>query len=134
MADRLEESLGKSKDNPKLDRDEVVRVIKYIRHHGETGHLDYPKFSLMGLPLGSDSIESAIRRVINLRMKNNGTFWRLPKAECILVLRASILSGRWDEDRKRIKQSMQASRKQAKPPLIESTSRKSDARKALAKT
>ena len=27
MADRLEQSLGKSKDNPKLDRDEVVRVI-----------------------------------------------------------------------------------------------------------
>lgn len=134
VADRLEQSLGKSKDNPKLDRDEVVRVIKYIRHHGEAGHLDYPKFSLMGLPLGSGSIESAIRRVINLRMKNNGTFWRLPKAECILVLRASILSGRWDEDRKRIKLFMQVNRKQAKPPLVESASRKSDERKVLAKT
>ena len=99
-----------------------------VREHGEAGHLDYPKFSLMGLPLGCGSIESAIRRVINLRMKSNGTFWRLPKAERILVLRASILSGRWDEDRERVKRGMQKNRKLAMPPIRESNLSKTDAR------
>ena len=117
-----------------LDRGEVLRVIRYIRQHGEAGHLDYPKYSLMGLPLGSGSIESAIRRVINLRMKSNGTFWRLPKAERILVLRASILSGRWDQDRERVKRGMQKSRKLAMPPIRESNLSKTDARLAPLET
>ncbi len=48
--------------------------------------------------------------LISLRNQvHNGTFWRVPKAERILVLRASILSGRWDEDRERIKRGMQKS-------------------------
>jgi hypothetical protein len=128
VAKVLETKLELSSRNLGLDRDEVQRVIRYIRQHGEAGHLDYPKYSLMGLPLGSGSIESAIRRVINLRMKSNGTFWRVPKAERILVLRASILSGRWDEDRARIKRAMQKSRKLAMPPIRESTYAKTDAR------
>ena len=132
VADKLEASIepttGSCSSNTGLDRDEVLRVIRYLRQHGEAGHLDYPMFSLMGLPLGSGSIESAIRRVINLRMKGNGIFWRIPKAECILVLRSSILSGRWDEDRKRIKLAMQKDRRLAMPPIRETTSAKSDAR------
>lgn len=134
VTDILQKTLGASGDNPKLDRDEIDRVIRYIKQHGEAGHLDYPKFALMGLPMGSGSIESAIRRVVNLRMKNNGTFWRLSKAECILVLRSSILSGRWDEDRKRIKLEMQRNRKLSKPPLRESVPSKSDAKKKRSKT
>ncbi|MCY3011516.1 MAG: hypothetical protein NTY42_17045 [Planctomycetota bacterium] len=134
VSDTLRKALDLSQDNPRLDRDEVVRVINYIRQHGEAGHLDYPKFSLMGLPMGSGAIESAIRRVVNLRMKNNGTFWRVSKAECILVLRSSILSGRWDEDRKRTKLAMQRNRKLSMPPVRESAPSKSDARNNLSKS
>ena len=75
-----------------------------------------------------------IRRVINLRMKSNGTFWRVTKAERILVLRASILSGRWDEDRERVKRGMQKSRKLAMPPIRESNLSKTDARMAPMET
>jgi hypothetical protein len=82
----------------------------------------------------SGSIESAIRRVINLRMKSSGTFWRIPKAERILVLRSSILSGRWDHDRERVKRGMQTSRKLAMPPIRESTLAKMDARLAPMET
>ncbi len=134
VSDTLQKALDLSQDNPRLDRDEVVRVINYIRQHGEAGHLDYPKFSLMGLPMVSGAIESAIRRVVNLRMKNNGTFWRVSKAECILVLRSSILSGRWDEDRKRTKLAMQRNRKLSMPPVRESAPSKSDARNNLSKS
>lgn len=128
VAEALNAALQTSETNVGLDRNEVLRVIRYIEQHGEAGHLDYPKFSLMGLPLGSGSIESAIRRVVNLRMKGNGTFWRVSKAERILVLRSSILSGRWDEDRQRVKIAMQQNQKLAMPTIRETTVSITDAK------
>lgn len=129
----LEQAFETISSNANQDLGEVKRIINYLRSHGEAGHMDYSKYSFMGLPLGSGSIESAIRRVVNLRMKNNGTFWRVNKAECILTLRASILSGRWDEDRDRIKLGMRGNRKLSKPPVEESKKSKSDERKKMAK-
>jgi hypothetical protein len=37
--------------------------------------LDYIHFRRRGVPLGSGAIESAIRRVINLRLKGNSISW-----------------------------------------------------------
>jgi hypothetical protein len=48
------------------------------------------------VPCGSGCVESAIRRVINLRLKAPGTFWTPEMAECFLFLRSQLLSGRWD--------------------------------------
>ncbi len=126
--------LSQAEDLSSADRSEIKRVIEYIRSHGEARRLDYPKFKLMGLPLGSGSIESAIRRVINLRMKNSGTFWRIQKAEKILTIRSSILSGRWDDDRTAVKYEMKRNRKQALPKLDESPRLKSDARQKTQKS
>ena len=117
-----------------MDQGEFNRVLNYIKQHGEAGHLDYPKYSIMGLPLGNGSIESAIRRVVNLRMKGNGIFWRLRKAEIILALRSSILSGRWDEDRHRVKEAMKYNGKLSLPPLTETPISKSDAKLAEMET
>jgi hypothetical protein len=44
----------------------------------------------------SGCVESAIRRVINLRLKAPGTFWTQDMAEYFLFLRSQLLSGRWD--------------------------------------
>jgi hypothetical protein len=41
-------------------------------------------------------VESAIRRVINLRLKAPGTFWTAEMGECFLFLRSQLLSGRWE--------------------------------------
>ena len=71
--------------------------IAYLRKHGEAGRLQYPTFRKLGLPLGSGAIESSIRRVINLRLKNNGMFWREEHAEEMLQVRAQVISKRWDE-------------------------------------
>jgi hypothetical protein len=131
---KLADRLSKATDLSKVDRNEVNQVINHLQAHGEAGRLDYPKFKLMGLPLGSGSIESAIRRVVNLRMKNNGTFWRIRKAEKMLAVRASILSRRWDADRTEAKREMKLNRKQAMPNVDESPRPKSDARQKLRKT
>ena len=109
---------------------ETRRVIEYLRSHGERGHLNYSTFRVMGLPLGSGSIESAIRRVVNLRMKGNGIFWKEQRAEEMLMLRATILSDRWDENRLRAKRALQTNGKLSLPAYL---SPKSDAQPTTSK-
>jgi hypothetical protein len=48
------------------------------------------------LPIGSGAIESAIRRVVNLRIKGPGRFWHREHAEQMIMLRAFHKAGRWD--------------------------------------
>ena len=55
----------------------------------------YPEFRKMRLPIGSGAVESAIRRVVNLRMKGNGIFWTPDNAQRMLFIRCQLLSGRW---------------------------------------
>lgn len=47
------------------------------------------------LPIGSGAVESAIRRVVNLRIKGPGIFWHREHAEAMLMLRAFHKAGRW---------------------------------------
>ena len=42
-------------------------------------------------------MESAIRRIINLRFKGPSIFWRLDTVDDLMHLRAVFKSGRWDE-------------------------------------
>ena len=58
--------------------------------------MDYATYRRRGLPLGSGAIESAIRRVINLRLKGNSIFWEEENAEGMLQIRGLALSGRWN--------------------------------------
>lgn len=81
--------------------EQLQTELAYLRKHGEAGRLKYPYFRSVGLPLGSGAIESSIRRVINLRLKGNGIFWRQDHAEAMLQVRSQIISGRWDN---RVKQ------------------------------
>jgi hypothetical protein len=71
--------------------------IDYLRKHGEARRLNYVEYRNLGIPLGSGAIESSIRRVINTRLKNNGTFWLEDNAEIMLQLRAQVTSDRWDD-------------------------------------
>jgi hypothetical protein len=57
--------------------------------------MQYQTFKDAMLPCGSGCVESAIRRVINLRLKSAGSFWLKQVAEYMLFLRSALLSGRW---------------------------------------
>lgn len=83
---------------------QVWTEIEYLRKHGEAGRLKYPTFRGLGLPIGSGAIESTIRRVVNLRLKGNAIAWRQDMAEAILQLRAHVLTDRWDERLKRLRE------------------------------
>ena len=62
----------------------------------------YSAYRRRGIPLGSGAVESAIRRVINLRLKGPSIFWRGPNAERMLHMRAYFKAGRWDELMRRV--------------------------------
>ena len=58
--------------------------------------LAYPLMKTLNLPIGSGGVESAVRRVINLRLKGPCIFWYKKNAERILMLRSYYKSGRWN--------------------------------------
>ncbi len=93
------------------ENEKTATEIAYLRKHGEAGRLQYPTFRRLGLPMGSGAIESSIRRVINLRLKNNGMFWREEHAEELLQVRAQVISKRWDERVQAMRQHLRYDRR-----------------------
>ena len=61
-----------------------------------TARMAYDKLKALKLPIGSGGVESAIRRVINLRLKGACIFWYRENAEAMLMLRAFYKAGRWN--------------------------------------
>ena len=49
-----------------------------------------------GLPIGSGSIESLVRRVVNLRLTGSGMFWKRENAEAFIHMRCMLKSGNWN--------------------------------------
>ena len=52
------------------------------------------------------AIESAIRRVINLRLKGPGLMWQEENAEGALALRAAAVTQRWEETMAWVREEM----------------------------
>lgn len=94
---RVVEELSELADDDSEGSAKAQTEIAYLRKHGEAGRMSYAHFRSLGIPLGSGAIESSIRRVINLRLKSNAMFWREPNAETMLQVRAQVISDRWDE-------------------------------------
>lgn len=63
--------------------------------HKNKIRMQYQHFRANHILCGSGCVESAIRRVINLRIKSAGSFWKKERAEYFLFLRSQLLSGRW---------------------------------------
>jgi hypothetical protein len=59
--------------------------------------MTYASFKKAKIPLGSGCVESAVRRIINMRMKGNGTFWLPENAEAMILLRSYLKAGRFDD-------------------------------------
>ncbi len=70
-------------------------LAKLNGYFGDHEKFQYQKYQSIGIPIGSGAVESAIRRVINLRIKGPGQFWILENAEKMIFLRSQALTGRW---------------------------------------
>jgi hypothetical protein len=72
--------------------------LNYFRTHGlNHRRMDYAASRSQQMPIGSGAIESAVRRVINLRVKSNSTYWLRENAETMIRLRAWLKAGRAEE-------------------------------------
>lgn len=100
----VEELLELAAEYP--DNEKVHTEIAYLQKHGKAGRLKYVQFRSLGIPLGSGAIESSIRRVINLRLKGNGVFWREANAEAMLQVRSQVITDRWDQRLKQMRQHL----------------------------
>jgi len=72
-----------------------ARERDYLLRNARVGRLDYAKARRAKMPMGSGSMESAVRRVVNLRLKGAGIFWHEDHAEQMLLLRAYYKSKHW---------------------------------------
>lgn len=74
------------------------KIAKEADYFWTRAHLmQYGELRAAGLPIGTGAVESAIRRVVNLRMKGPGIFWQEANAERMLLLRCRLKAGRWDD-------------------------------------
>lgn len=73
----------------------MKQAIAYFETHA--ARMAYVHLDQQQLPVGSGAVESAIRRVINLRFKASGTFWNEPTVSGLMHLRACFKAGRWEE-------------------------------------
>lgn len=73
----------------------IPRALGYVETHAH--RMRYVTLEKRQLPIGSGQVESAVRRVINLRFKAPGSFWREPTVSGLMHLRAAFKAGRWDE-------------------------------------
>jgi hypothetical protein len=71
------------------------RERDYLLRNAAAGRLNYGGVRSLGLPIGSGTMESAIRRVVNLRMKGASIFWDEEHAEQMLLLRTYYKSKQW---------------------------------------
>lgn len=72
----------------------ILDKLTYFYKH--KNRMNYDLLRQKNLPCGSGIVESAIRRVINLRFKSPSTFWKNDNVEKLIFLRAMFLAGRWN--------------------------------------
>lgn len=73
------------------------KIMKKLKSYfvSNESRMQYATNRAKKYPIGSGVIESAIRRVINMRVESPGSFWKLGYAETVIYLRAQLLYGRW---------------------------------------
>ena len=72
----------------------MLNAIGYFSQHKH--RVNFAFFKQQKLPIGSGFVESAIRRVVNLRLKSPSNFWKVKNAESMLVLRCALKAGQWN--------------------------------------
>jgi len=75
--------------------EKVWSAVGYLFHN--RWRMRYQQFRQAGYPIGSGTVESACKLVMQERMKQAGMRWSREGAQAMLALRCVLLSERWDE-------------------------------------
>jgi hypothetical protein len=91
----LEEVGRLLQDHPSLD--ELATKVNYLQKREE--QMQYPLFQKQGWPIGSGSVESANKHVVQARLKGPGMHWERRNVNPLLTLRTGICNDQWEETR-----------------------------------
>jgi hypothetical protein len=86
--------------------DERETALGYLEPR--LAHLQYPTFRAAGYPIGSGSVESANKVVVQARLKGSGMHWAPASVDPMLALRTVVCADRWDEAWPRISARLRA--------------------------
>ena len=73
--------------------DPVLKSVTYLFRN--RWRMCYREFRAAGCPIGSGTVESACKLVVQQRMKQAGMRWSRDGAQAMLALRSALLSDRW---------------------------------------
>jgi hypothetical protein len=76
--------------------DQVRTAVQYLEKR--RGQMDYARFQAAGYPIGSGSVESGNKAVVEARLKGAGMHWARPHVDPLVALRDVLCSGRWEQD------------------------------------
>jgi hypothetical protein len=101
----------------------IAEHLAYLQKR-ET-QMDYPTFQAQGLPIGSGSVESSHKVVVEPRLKGAGMRWAPEHVNPMVALRTLVCNNRWEEDwpkiaaqlRQEATQRRQALNQQRQPAL-----------------
>ena len=82
------------------ERGRAIRQVKgYVDHHWQ--RIQYDRFREEGRPIGSGTVESGAKNVVQWRMKRGGQRWSRPGATRMLAAVGEVHSKRWGATRRR---------------------------------
>lgn len=77
------------------DVPELATKVNYLRKREQ--QMQYPLYQQLGWPLGSGSVESSHKSVVQARLKGAGMRWERSHVNPMLALRTEVCHDRWDE-------------------------------------
>jgi hypothetical protein len=72
----------------------IQKSLTYLEKRQE--HMHYAHFQAQGYPIGSGSVESANKLVVEARLKGAGMHWARPHVDPMVALRNIVCSDRWE--------------------------------------
>src|SRR6266705_5241106 len=88
----------------------IKEKLAYL--HKREAHMQYPTYQAAGWPIGSGSVESANKVVVEARLKGAGMRWGRHNVNPMLALRNAVCNRRWQETWQATRRQRQQSRQQ----------------------
>ncbi len=94
---------------------QIQEQVTYLQKRRDL--MDYPTYQRQGWPIGSGSVESGHKLVMQARLKGPGMHWRPEHVNPMLALRLALLNDRWAEswqEQQRLRLRLQQLKRQAR--------------------
>src|SRR5438874_3580989 len=95
----------------------IQEKLAYLQKR--TAHMQYPIYQAAGWPIGSGSVESAHKVVVEARLKGAGMRWERHNVNPMLALRNAVCNRRWNETWQATRRQRQQSRQQQRSQRIQ---------------